>query len=229
MTIIKEIPDMNKCFTKKGSAFIITLKDGRETYYDFNTDTIYGVTGKPVKTFCNEAKSYLAFYYEKDFLVQFLYTRFVSNCFPSDNSKLVEEVYRIFNNVAAIDQLYEIYYFFDYNNEYKINEETISIIYNLVSKIKYCSRYLILEKVMKIPEELSPIFQHLSKECQQIMSKDRNKIMLAFYKDVENWIKRVYDFPYIFTAYVCYCKEHKLSRNYENMIKFYDEVNNNEI
>lgn len=229
MIIIKEIPDMNKCFSKKGSAFIITLKDGRETYYDFNTNTIYGITGKPVKTFCNEAKSYLAFYYEKDFLVRFLYTKFVSNCFSLDNSKLIEKVYRIFNNVATINQLYEIYYFFEDNNEYKINKETTSIIYNLLSTAKYCDRYLILEKVMNIPEELSPIFRHLSKKYQQIMSKEKNQIMVAYYNDVDNWQKRLYEFPYIFTVYLAYCEKNQLKHDYNNMIKIYDEVINDEI
>lgn len=52
MVIITNVPNMNECFSKYGSTLIIKLKSGKKQCYDFSTDTVYGVTGKPVKTFC---------------------------------------------------------------------------------------------------------------------------------------------------------------------------------
>lgn len=90
--------------------------------------------------------------------------------------------------------------------------------------MKNFDRHLILEKAMNIPEELSVIFQSLSKEHQRVMSKEKDLIMIAYYKDVNNWRKRMYNSPYIFTAYINYCEEYRLPHDFENMIKIYDEV-----
>lgn len=232
MVIITNYPDMNECFSKYGSVLVVKLKNGKKQCYDFSTDTVYGVTGKPVKTFCGEAKRYLSLYHEKDFLIQYLYNKFISLGFGfllfEDDGKLVEQIYTIYNDVATIEQLYDIYGFFCCNSEYKIDTKTCSIINQLLYKMKNFNKNLILEKVMNIPEELSVIFQSLSKEYQRVMSKEKDSIMIAYYKNINNWRKRVYNFPYIFTAYLAYCEENHLPHDYNNMIKIYDEVINND-
>lgn len=228
MIVITNVPNMDKCFSKYGSTLVINLKSGKKQCYDFSTDTIYSVTGKPIKTFCGEAKRYLSLYHKENFLIQYLYNKFISLGFGfllfKDNSKLVEQVYTTFNDVATIEQLYNIYAFFCCNSEYKIDTKTCSVINRLLYKMKNFDKNLILEKAMNIPEELSVFFQSLSKEYQRIMSKEKNSIMIAYYKNINNWRKRMYNFPYIFTAYIDYCEKHHLPHDFENMIKIYDEV-----
>lgn len=40
---------------KKKNLFIITLDNGKQTYFDFNTNKFYGVSGREVKQFNYEA------------------------------------------------------------------------------------------------------------------------------------------------------------------------------
>ena len=55
--------------------FVVTLDDGRQTYFDFADGNIYGVSGKIVQNFNAEAKRILKSEQNDDFLAMYFYER----------------------------------------------------------------------------------------------------------------------------------------------------------
>lgn len=55
--------------------FVITLDDGRQTYFDFADGNIYGMSGKIVQNFNAEAKRILKSEQNDDFLAMYFYER----------------------------------------------------------------------------------------------------------------------------------------------------------
>ena len=55
--------------------FVVTLDDGRQTYFDFADGNIYGVSGKIVQNFNAEAKRILKSEQNDDFLAMYFYEK----------------------------------------------------------------------------------------------------------------------------------------------------------
>lgn len=55
--------------------FVVTLDDGKKTYFDFVDGKIYGVSGKVVQNFNAEAKKILKSEQDDNFLAMYFYER----------------------------------------------------------------------------------------------------------------------------------------------------------
>lgn len=60
---------------KNKNLFIITLENGKQTYFNFSDGCIYGMTGKKVKDFCPEAKRILKAHADNNFLARYFSVR----------------------------------------------------------------------------------------------------------------------------------------------------------
>lgn len=89
--------------------FVVTLDDGRQTYFDFADGNIYGVSGKIVQNFNAEAKRILKSEQNDDFLAMYFYERTLT-CPYRDTLKkwptsLVETIYSLYGNRYSVDVL----------------------------------------------------------------------------------------------------------------------------
>lgn len=60
---------------KKKHLFVVTLDNGKKTYFDFVDHNIYGVSGKVVQNFNTEAKRILKSKEDDNFLAMYFYER----------------------------------------------------------------------------------------------------------------------------------------------------------
>ena len=67
--------------------FVVTLDDGRQTYFDFADGNIYGVSGKIVQNFNAEAKRILKSEQNDDFLAMYFYERTLTCPYTATLSK----------------------------------------------------------------------------------------------------------------------------------------------
>lgn len=91
---------------KEKSKFIITLDNGKETYFDFADECYYGLNGRKVKGFNKEAVKYLLerFYAWKpatqreiDFLVDYFYCKESDTPRGNISPNIIESVYSIYS------------------------------------------------------------------------------------------------------------------------------------
>ena len=108
--------------------FVITLDDGRQTYFDFADGNIYGVSGKIVRIFSAEAKRILKSEQNDDFLAMYFYERTLTWPYRDTLKKwptsLGETIYSLYGNrysVAVLSGVAE----FCYRKNFKLDKKGV--------------------------------------------------------------------------------------------------------
>lgn len=125
---------------KNKSRFIVNFGDGKQTYFDFANGVIYGASGRPVKSFCPEAKKILKENKENDFLARFLYEKMnatVSNYAGLFSWKLgmVETIYSLYHDEYPVDILLAVAEFC-YTRNFTLDSQNVKLLTEALSFFK---------------------------------------------------------------------------------------------
>ena len=181
--------------------FVVTLDDGKKTYFDFVDGKIYGVSGKVVQNFNAEAKKILKSEQDDNFLAMYFYertlTRFCHYNLKKWPISLVETIYSLYGNRYSVNVLSEITEFC-YKKNFKLDKKGVRILTEALSSMeiddnhhfRYLNSYQLENKILEIsynlPAVVIPFISHAdSKEMRNYIVEDAQKI--AFRYEHENW------------------------------------------
>lgn len=222
---------------KNKSLFVVTLDNGKQTYFDFTDGKIYGVSGKAVQNFNNEARKILKAESDNNFLAQFFYERTLSFSFLRKVSQwspsMVETLYSLFAShysVQVLGRLAE----FCYNNSYTLDKKGIKILTNSLhamedadGNIAQLNESALKSQIMTaiysdIPQFIIDIIVNLDdEEMRSIIVSDAKKI--AFRYEHENWNFLNDDYWYsksirhYLVRYIKLCELLHKERTYKNL------------
>lgn len=125
---------------KNKSRFIVNFGDGKQTYFDFANGVIYGASGRPVKSFCPEAKKILKENKENDFLARFLYEKMIvvsSNYGGLSYWKLgmVETIYSLYHDEYPVAILLAVAEFC-YTRTFALDSQNVKLLTEALSSFK---------------------------------------------------------------------------------------------
>lgn len=186
---------------KNKHLFVVTLDNGKKTYFDFVDHNIYGVSGKVVQNFNAEAKKILKSKEDDNFLAMYFYERTLT--WPCRDTlkewpiSLVETIYSLYGNRYSVNVLSGIAEFC-YKKNFKLDKKGVRILTEALSSMEidgnHSFRYLdsrelerkILEISYNLPAVVIPFISHAdSKEMRNYIVEDAQKI--AFRYEHENW------------------------------------------
>lgn len=223
---------------KNKSQFIVTLEDGKQTYFDFADGNIYGVSGKVVRNFSAEAKKILKSEQDNNFLAMYLYERALScacyNTLKEWPISLVETIYSLYGNRYSVDVLSGIAEFC-YKKDFKLDKKGVKILTEALSSMEIDGnlRYLGLivsrleSKIIEIsysylPATVIPFITHArTREMRNFVVEDAQKIIFRY--EHENWdyldpayygIEHIYHCVY---RYIQLCNLLHHERTYKNL------------
>lgn len=207
---------------KKKNLFIITLDSGKQTYFDFNTNKFYGVSGKEVKQFNYEAFKILKQNSRDNFLAYY----FVIWRQPfGDLSHIAETLYSLYSEKYTSTTIYEAFKFC-YKTNYKLNSKNIKILTKALELQKQYDVYISLnDAIMKITypnvnEFTLDIISYANSELKKIILTENEKIM--YYCEHENWQGFTYGAYTIFELlrrYIELCEYLNKKRTYKDIFK----------
>lgn len=185
---------------KNKSRFIVNFGDGKQTYFDFANGVIYGASGKPVKSFCPEAKKILKENKENDFLARFLYEKMIvvsSNYGGLSYWKLgmVETIYSLYHDEYPVAILLAVAEFC-YTRTFTLDSQNVKLLTEALSFFKgndtrpdFVQARDIEQSIWRIKYGDFPaiynILPCLSPKTQNIVIEDIEKI--AFRMEHEAW------------------------------------------
>lgn len=222
---------------KNKSLFVVTLENGKQTYFDFADGKIYGVSGKAVQNFNNEARKILKIESDNDFLAQFFYERTLSCSFLRNVShwslSMVETLYSLFANRYSVRVLGQLAEFCD-NNSYTLDKKGIKILTDSLHAMEdtdgsICQlnesalkSQIIASTYSDIPQFIIDIMVNIGdEEMRSIIASDAKKI--AFRYEHENWNFLNDDYWYFksikhyIVRYIELCKLLHKERTYKNL------------
>lgn len=182
--------------------FVITLDDGRQTYFDFADGNIYGVSGKIVRNFSAEAKRILKSEQNDDFLAMYFYERTLTWPYRDTLKKwptsLVETIYSLYGNHYSVDVLSGVAEFC-YRKNFKLDKKGVKILTKALSSLEdngnrrfcYLNSLQLENKILEVsysylPAAVIPFITHAStNEMRNYVVEDAQKI--AFRYEHENW------------------------------------------
>lgn len=219
---------------KKKHLFVVTLDNGKKTYFDFVNHCIYGVSGKIVKDFSAEAKKILKSKEDDNFLAMYFYERTLT--WPCCSTlkrwpiSLVETIYSLYGNrysVAVLSGIAE----FCYKDNFKLDRKGVKILMEVLSSMEINGNFryqflnlsLLRKKILEIsynylPAVVIPFISHAkTNEMRNYIVEDAQKI--AFRYEHENWDYldgngNVY--PYVY-RYIQLCNLLHHERTYKNL------------
>lgn len=214
--------------------FVVTLHNGKKTYFDFVDGKIYGVSGKVVQNFNAEAKKILKSEEDNNFLAMYFYGRTLTFSYYNTLKKwpisLVETIYSLYGNrysVAVLGGIAE----FCYKKNFKLDKKGVKVLTEALSSMEIDGNrtYLCLDsrelenKILEIsysylPTVVIPFISNAdTKEMRNYIVEDAQKI--AFRYEHENWDyldgdRRVYHYVY---RYIQLCNLLHHERTYKNL------------
>lgn len=216
---------------KNKNLFIITLENGKQTYFNFSDGCIYGMTGKKVKDFCPEAKRILKAYADNNFLARYFsvrnkdYDYYFGN--PNDwSTEMVETVYSIFGKDYNWRDLGIIANFCSINN-YILDKQGVKYLkLALVSlkeqEIETLGRDDIEIAVRKVrysnvnPQVLN-ILNYVHSEVHETIIKDADKISFRMEHECWELLDGFYSMSKAVERYITLCNELGKERTYKDM------------
>ena len=185
---------------KNKNLFVITLDNGKQTYFNFADGHTYGVSGKPIVRFNAEAKKILKEEEDNDFLALY----FTQKSYSWSNFGnvrnwsigMVETIYSLYNNRYS-SRICGRIADFCYSTNYELNKSGVKLltealksfenedgqIYSLwISDLKL--RILTLSHP-EIPSDIIDLIAVVPTTIQEIIFEDVKKIMFRF--EHENW------------------------------------------
>ena len=187
---------------KNKNLFVVTLDNGKQTYFNFADGQVYGVSGKVIKGFSNEAKKVLKDVQDNDFLAKYFIERGLSWSSIGDvknwSTAMVETIYSLFAQQYSVRTLNEIADFCHCYN-YTLDKKGVKILKEALqtfnangdNDIRYLNKYDIKERVNAVyyaeyPQIVIELISHASNQkMKEIILKDAKKI--AFHFEHENW------------------------------------------
>lgn len=213
--------------------FVVTLDNGKKTYFDFVDGKIYGVSGKIVRDFNAEAKKILKSKENENFLAMYFYERTLTWSYCSTLKRwpisLVETIYSLYGNRYSVKVLSGIAEFC-YKKNFKLDKKGVKILTEALSSMEidgdYGFLYLnsrelenkILEISYDLPAVVIPFISNAdTNEMRNYIVEDAQKI--AFRYEHENWDyldgdRRVYHYVY---RYIQLCNLLHHERTYKNL------------
>lgn len=184
---------------KNKNLFIITLDNGKQTYYDFSDNTFHGISGRVVKGFNKEAMIFLKTK-KRSFLDAYFVEREASWS-PYRNIKLwspamVETIYSLFSeqySVSTLVTIAEFCYYYNYTLDkkgVKVLKEALQSLENKNGKINYLNYEKINWTVNNIlykdfPDFILKLFGKIPNKIEKIIIEDIKKIVFRY--EHENW------------------------------------------
>ena len=219
---------------KKKHLFVVTLDNGKKTYFDFVDHNIYGVSGKIVQNFNTEAKRILKSKEDDNFLAMYFYERTLT--WPCRDTlkrwpiSLVETVYSLYGNRYSVKVLSGIAEFC-YKKNFKLDKKGVKILTEALSSMEidgdhgflYLDSRKLENKILEIsynylPTVVIPFITHAdTNEMRNCIVEDAQKI--AFRYEHENWDyldsnRCVYHYVY---HYIQLCNLLHHERTYKNL------------
>lgn len=108
--------------TKEKSKFIITLDNGKQTYFDFADENYYGLNGRRVKTFNKEALKILNEHTDNLLAWYFYFRETTDDNVRGISPALVETVYSLYHEYCSINTLTTIV-FYCYKYHFKLDKK----------------------------------------------------------------------------------------------------------
>lgn len=182
--------------------FVVTLDDGRQTYFDFADGNIYGVSGKIVRNFNAEARKILKSEQDNNFLAMYFYEKPLAYTHYNDLKEwpvsLVETIYSLYGNRYSVEVLGVIAEFC-YKYNFKLDRKGVRILTEALSSMEingnfryqFLNRSVLRSKILEIsysylPAVVIPFISHANtKEMRNYVVEDAQKI--AFRYEHENW------------------------------------------
>lgn len=215
--------------------FVVTLDNGKKTYFDFVDGKIYGVSGKVVQNFNAEARKILKSEQDNNFLAMYFYEKPLAYTHYSGLREwpisLVETIYSLYGNRYSVNVLSEIAEFC-YKKNFKLDKKGVRILTEALSSMEINGnfRYQFLNsrtlenKILEIsysylPAVVIPFISHAkTNEMRNYIVEDAQKI--AFRYEHENWDYldgnngHVYHYVY---RYIQLCNLLHHERTYKNL------------
>lgn len=123
---------------KNKSRFVITLEDGKQTYFDFADGNIYGLRGKPVQRFSAKAHKVLQAEQDNNFLALYFVERELT--YPDYDGirdwsiSMVETIYSLYADKYSARVLCLLAEYC-YTREYKLDKKGVKILTNSLQNI----------------------------------------------------------------------------------------------
>ena len=222
---------------KVKNLFVVTLENGKQTYFDFADGNIYGVSGKVIKGFGAEAKKILKSEQDENFLAMYFYERTLSYPYYTGMKKwstaLVETIYSLYASRYSVDALGGIAEFC-YENNFKLDKNGVKVLTQALAnmedengKLRYVSTHSLKNQIAKIsysylPEKVISLISIANTfEMKKYLIEDAQKI--AFRYEHENWDclnEEFYGNKYIYSyvrRYIQLCNLLHHERTYKNL------------
>ncbi len=222
---------------KNKSLFVVTLDNGKQTYFNFADGNIYGVSGKVVHSFNSEAKKILKSERNHDFLAMYFcekglaYTSFID--IRNWSTSLVETIYSLYANQYPPYTLCRITEFC-HKESFKLDKKGVKVLTQALSEmedyngeLRSLDTYKLRDKITEIlynnfPAEIIALISHSSDlRMRNYIIEDAQKI--SFRYTHENWDyfdKDYYGISYIYRCvyrYIRLCNLLHHERTYKNL------------
>lgn len=223
---------------KNKSLFVVTLENGKQTYFNFADGNIYGVSGKVVQNFNAEAKKILKSEQRNNFLAMYFCERTLA--YPTLagirdwSTGMVETIYSLYASRYSAYVLSRIAEFC-YKNHYELDKKGVKILTealhgmeNADGELNSLSSSLLKDRITELtygylPAEVIALISCAPSTIREYIIEDAKKI--AFRYEHENWDyledsrnywsgNRVY--PYV-ARYIQLCNLLHHERTYKNL------------
>lgn len=221
---------------KNKNLFVVTLDNGKQTYFDFADGNIYGVSGKVIRDFSAEAKKVLTAERLDNFLAMYFCERRLSCPSYSDIRNwpisLVETIYSLYGNrysAYVCCRLTE----FCYQNDYKLDKKGVKVLTEALSKmedrngeLRSLDTYRLRDKIYEItysdfPREIIALIFNATDEMRNFIIEDAQKISFRYAHENWNYLdKDYYGNGYIYRCvyrYIRLCNLLHHERTYKNL------------
>lgn len=224
---------------KNKNLFVITLDNGKQTYFNFTDECFYGVSGREVQYFNAEAMKILRTVRYENFLAGYFYERTLS--YPrwlhirDWSTNMVETIYSLYSNIYQPQELVQIAELCHEEN-IQLNKNNVKNLTATLHELEdengnlpsYIDWYILRNKYFeKCYPHLAPMLLGLVKcanrnpKIQKIIIEDSEKIQFRY--EHENWnfiepdcdigLKRLYNYV---LRYITLCERLHRERTYKN-------------
>lgn len=185
---------------KNKSLFVVTLENGKQTYFNFADGNIYGVSGKVVQNFNAEAKKILKSEKRNNFLAMYFCERTLA--YPTLtgirdwSTGMVETIYSLYASrypAYVLSRIAE----FCYKHHYELDKKGVKILTealhrmeNADGELNSLSSSLLKDRIIELtydylPAEIVSLISCASSSVKDYIIEDAKKI--AFRYEHENW------------------------------------------
>lgn len=224
---------------KNKSLFVVTLDNGKQTYFNFADGNIYGVSGKVVQNFSAEAKKILKSEQNHNFLAMYFCEKGLAYTSYTDikhwSTSLVETIYSLYGNHYPPYVLCRLTDFCHREN-FKLDKKGVKVLTQALSEMEDRNGELrsldtceLRDKITAIlynnfPGEIIALISHASElDMRNYVIEDAQKI--SFRYEHENWDyldKDYYGRGYIYRCvyrYIRLCNLLHHERTYKNLFQ----------